>query len=443
MKRVNYILFALLTVVSFLACTPEVDDKFDQSSSQRIATAISNTKQVLESAPGWLMYYYGNTDYGGYNVYCKFANDQVTVQSEIFGDSAVTSGYKVEQSSGVVLSFDEYNEIFHFFSDPSLDKYGLSDIFGGNGKGFEGDLEFRVQSATADSVVLVGKKHQKHVLMIPVESSFSWQNYLSQVDATDESIFSSANYKLNLGTGTSYDVSQSNIHRMLTAVDANGNSHEMSYIVLPGKIKLYEPVTYGDKTVNEFSVDAGTVFTETSDNSVNLTKYAPPLVDQLIDGTWAINYSDMGELGQSLWDQTYTRETSRGFRCRYAYFGTYTISSSYGANFGIHIGSRQGTGTTYWGTIGLTATKLADDEITLSYNSEGNIVNGTYFYSTLRYYYLVSAFAGRPGHDPESRTFKITTDNPYNASYLTLTDENDPTNIITLTYNYYQWPYSH
>lgn len=43
--------------------------------------------------------------------------------------------------------------MIHFFSDPAN-----PDGIGDNGKGMEGDLELRVLTATADSVVMLGKK---------------------------------------------------------------------------------------------------------------------------------------------------------------------------------------------------------------------------------------------------------------------------------------------
>ena len=39
---------------------------------------------------------------------------------DFFADGeGVKSEYEVKQSAGVMLTFDTYNEIFHFFSEPS------------------------------------------------------------------------------------------------------------------------------------------------------------------------------------------------------------------------------------------------------------------------------------------------------------------------------------
>ena len=121
MKKIFNLFTFLAAILLATACSPEVDDLFDKSSSQRISEAINNTKDILTTpADGWVMHYYGSPMYGGYNVLCKFdKKDRVTVASEVAGkDSTFTSHYKIEQSQGVILSFDEYNDIFHYFSDP-------------------------------------------------------------------------------------------------------------------------------------------------------------------------------------------------------------------------------------------------------------------------------------------------------------------------------------
>src|SRR3712207_8641346 len=42
------------------------------------------------------------------------------------------------------------------------------------GRGFEGDFEFRVLSAAADSVVLEGKKHGARIVMTPMPAETKW-----------------------------------------------------------------------------------------------------------------------------------------------------------------------------------------------------------------------------------------------------------------------------
>ena len=115
-KLVSNIWLITALVLGFVACTSEVDDVYDKPVSERVSDVIKNDMAILTSAQnGWVMYMYGDLVYGGYNVLCKFNDDHtVTVASEIAAsDAMVTSHFKLIQSAGVVLSFDEYNEIFN------------------------------------------------------------------------------------------------------------------------------------------------------------------------------------------------------------------------------------------------------------------------------------------------------------------------------------------
>lgn len=200
MKKIFNLLIVLTIAVVYTACTSEVDDVFDKSSSKRIEEALSNDKAILTSATnGWLMEYYGNTTYGGYNMFVKFNEDNTaTVSNELYGAGKTqTSHYKLEQSQGVVLSFDEYNEIFHIFSEPDASKSGV----GTNGKGFEGDLEFRIKSASKDSIILEGKKHASIVKMTPVVAEQNWDTYYSRIETVQNS-YSFSRYGIVIGQDT-------------------------------------------------------------------------------------------------------------------------------------------------------------------------------------------------------------------------------------------------
>ena len=150
----------LFSILSFTACVTEVDDVFDKNASQRVEEAINDTRKILEAPTnGWRIEYYGDTSYGGYNLLVKFEGDSVLVAGEKVADShkagfdadgnllKVKSHYKIEQSMGVVISMDEYNSIFHYFSDPNNE-----DGIGSAGEGMDGDFEFRLVSATAEKV---------------------------------------------------------------------------------------------------------------------------------------------------------------------------------------------------------------------------------------------------------------------------------------------------
>lgn len=425
MKKYYYILLAFAAMLSFSACTPEVDDVFSESSAQRVNNSINNTKELLESAPnGWLMEYYGNTDFGGYNVYAKFKDSRVTVQSEMFGSDNETSHYSVKQSSGVLLSFDEYNKIFHFFSDPSLEKYGSSvaDLYGDNGEAFEGDFEFRVLSTSTDSVVLKGKKHDSKIVMYKVGSDFNWDNYLKECKNVEAKMHS-ANYVITSGSDTLLNVAPSRGHHMLIGTDSNGEDHKMPYVVSPQGLKLYEPETVGGKTFTGFNISDNDSYTDAGGSDVQLSKVIIPLSQQIATGAWNITFSGLSELNQKYWSYSLQTQLKMGEEMQVAVLGNYEFSSRYGRNFGLTFCSGG-----YWGTIVFNRELVSDDEITLSYAGT-NVLNGDYYLAYFDYIYLVYPFC----YNKTARTFKLTTDNVGDPSWILMTDEANPQNTIRLT----------
>ena len=164
MKKLLNVTLLLAALTVYTSCS---DDNDLKDPSERLSEATTKYMDVLTSAPnGWAMTMYGDLDFGGFNVLCKFEkNGKVTIANEKFAaDTTAVSHFKLEQSSGVVLSFDEYCELFHYFSDPvNNDGYNSQ-----TENGFGADLEFRIISASADSVVMRGKKHDTKIVMTPL-----------------------------------------------------------------------------------------------------------------------------------------------------------------------------------------------------------------------------------------------------------------------------------
>ena len=255
MKKILNILMILALTVVYTSCSNEVDDVFDKSSALRMQEALKNYKTILTTpANGWLMEYYGNTDYGGYNMFVKFSdNDMAEVANEVYGaGKTATSHYKLEQSGGVILSFDEFNEVFHFFSDPD----NILEI-GDKGKGMEGDLEFRIISATTDSIVMTGKKHGSKIVMTPVKADTDWDSYLAKVNQA-ESDMAFASYFFVVGD-QSIEVKSS--YHTLTFSYTNEMGElidvEAPYILRTDGYHLYEPVTILGKTITDFTYKGG------------------------------------------------------------------------------------------------------------------------------------------------------------------------------------------
>lgn len=422
MKKILNILFVLAFTAIYTSCTNEVDDVFDKSSAQRIQETLQTTKDLLTSAKnGWVVSYYGNTNYGGYNLYVDFKGDNVTVRNELYGDASATSHYKVEQSAGAILSFDEYNELFHFFSNPS-NPAGI----GSNGKGMEGDLEFRILSASPDSIVMRGKKHGSKVVMKAAATDFDWNNYINTIKEVEASYDYS---RYNFVVGDNEFATTSTGYRCLSVtktVDDDEVTVSVPYIVTSKGLEFYSPLELDDKIITGITYNKGVAVEEgwptLNDPTIKLVPVALPLNQQFLSKDWYIAYSNLGEFAQKYWDYVEAGEESVGEVLYAAWFGKNSSN-----RFGLCFRSFDGS-TTYAGTLYFNYTLTDQDTITLNFSSSADN-NGQWYYNNAKFNYAVYPF-GYNSNQP--RTFKIETDNVYNPSYLILTDQNQPNNIIKL-----------
>lgn len=426
MKKILNILFILALTAVYTSCTSEVDDVFDKSSAQRMQETLKIDKQILTSAAnGWLMSYYGNTTYGGYNLYVNFKEDNtVTVSNELFGTSAVTSHYKLEQSSGVILSFDEYNELFHFFSNPA-NPSGI----GTNGKGMEGDLEFRVLSASADSIVMKGKKHSSKIVMKPAASDFDWSSYINTVEKVENS-YAFARYAFVVGENQFITTNSYRCFSVTTTIGENETTISVPYIVTDKGLEFYKPLVLDGKTVTGVSyvsdLEAGAEeWPALNDPTVKMVPQPLPLNEQFVNGDWNIAYSNLGAYATAYWNYVKSGEEAVGESLYAAWFGLDKNNK-----FGLIFYSLAGS-SLYSGTLYFTYALSGDDMITMYYNGTAD-GDGSWYYKNANFNYAVYPFGY---NSSQTRTFKITADDLYNPSYLILTDQNQANNVIKLVPN--------
>lgn len=412
MKKIYFLLVLFAAASINISCTREVDDVFDKSASERIADAIKNDTEILTApANGWVMYYYGNKNYGGYNVLCKFNKDNtVVVASEIYAKAqTAASHYKVEQSAGVVLSFDEYNEIFHWFSDPVN-----PDGIGTKGQGFEGDLEFRIISATPERVELKGKKTENRIIMVPLPSNMSWEDYFNAVEkAEDDMAF--AQYYFVVGTDSAL-VTSSNRNLSYSYVDSTGTTvnEKAPYIVTPEGYIFYKDLElFGTKT-EKLTYKGGDKYEFVSPNGeAKMYGQLPPINVFLNDGTdWYATYKDAGSTCQSMWDAARV-----GIQNQTAFSGDFDLQYlNYQSNvLYVYI--------SYWGYLKMKTTLIGDDQVKIEYDTYGNNNASLFLQNITDFDKTYLPFVG---------TFTITTDNGRNPSWIRLTSNSDPNQYITL-----------
>lgn len=433
MKKIYNILFTLIAVLSFTSCSNDIDEVFDKPSAERVNDAIAEYKTVLTSAEnGWLMKYYpkANTKYGGYNLLLKFGTDgNVTAMSDALGaDTKATSHYKLEQSASIVLSFDEYNKVIHFFSDPA-NPAGVGD----NGKGMEGDLEFRVLTATADSVVMLGKKRGTKIVMTPMAKDADWAETISHIDDLEQEMqFPKYTCEVN---DVKYVATSSYRTITFTSSNAEEGSTTEPYIVTDKGIEFYEPITLNGVTIKGFNYVGGDNYEfDATSGSAKMYGIIPPLTSQLQNGNWFFSVKNMGTYGQAYWNKCYEicqGEEVGGEEMSYAFFGTSSFSSSNGKYGFVFVSANK-----YAGCLNCTATPVDDTHITLKFALSGDS-NGIFYYNSGGYKYIIAALtAGSKG-----KTYSIEGNDLKSPTVLKLVDVDNPDNYYILSKNTVLYPY--
>ena len=424
MKKLFYML--LLAVVSMTtACTPEEDDLFGESSASRVDAAIIDNMKVLTSAPnGWKMQYFpsSNKTFGGYNMLLKFNENQtVEASSEFFdADFVSTSLFSVKQSAGVVLSMDTYNQAFHIFSDPS-DPLG----WGGKGQGLGGDYDFLILEASKDKVVLKGKKTNVVSVLTPMPVDVAWEDYLGEIQARDESIVAKK-MLLTLG-GT--EVSVTFNFRNLIFQYMDGEEPQMvkaAFVMGKDGFVLEEPLEILGETIEGFNYNPSTdTFTSYGSVEAEMIIVIPDINQQFVDGDWFISYSNLGKLGRLYFREMKKAIDAVGMVLQYAYIGT--SEDGYGFNFMLS-GNE--------GTLNFNYSLVGTDKIALQFAMDGNQI-GIICHNNFDFHYALFPF----GYG-NARLFTITTDDVKNPSYITLTEDADPRNQITLVSDVVLYPFN-
>jgi hypothetical protein len=247
MKKILTPIITVAILLFMYSCTHTTDDLFDKSASERAREAMTVAQQVLMGAQnGWLAEYYPerNQKYGGFNLYFKFNETTAIVRSEIDPTRSKETIYQMLSDRGPTVNFTEYNNILHYFSDPSLP------VGGGRGLGYEGDYEFVVQKATAEEVILLGKKTLNKIRLTPYTGT-SWESYCQSI----------TNLQVKSILPLSMIVNENNL-----SINRNGGRYtitygtervEIGFIATPTGIKFYKPITIYGQTMQHFDIIEG------------------------------------------------------------------------------------------------------------------------------------------------------------------------------------------
>jgi hypothetical protein len=431
MKTKLYYIFCLFLVVLVISCSREQDDLFSEGSSQRADKAMAEYLNILTSAEnGWLLDYYPSPtfEYGGYNILLKFnTNGEVDINGEFTAnsDTLITSLYSIKQDAGITLSFSTYNMMFHIFSDPS-DPFGI----GGKGDGMLGDYDFLILNASAEKVLLKGKKTGNIMSMRPMAKNDSWSDYITKMQDASKAMLPISRLVLTINKEYRVDVGIRNLIIYIPDEDGNVRTETLPFIGRQTGYELYEPYELDGVTISSFTFEPATMsFYVEGKPEYKMVKYIPPINEFLISSEMYISYDNLPASAQEFWkigkDNLLKAENEE---LAYAYVGMHSSSENFAFVF------KSGK---YTGAIYLDYELIGEDKIKMKCSGGGDN-NGIYYLSnTNAFIYFIYPFVGVDGKviGVEGRTFTITADDKENPTYLVLKDDADPTNVIKLVAN--------
>jgi hypothetical protein len=419
--KTKYIIFVFLfPILIITSCKRETDRIFEENATARMTEAIADAYKVLQSSEtGWLMKYYPSEDleFGGYTIFAKFiSNGQVMLTSDI-NEDVITSTYGVIHDSGPVLTFNGYNDILHLFSEPGMDNGG----HGADDTGMKGDFEFIVLKATADSVVLKGKKSGNEIVMLPLQNDLEVEanafregaeffNYLPAFELENtkgERTF------LNQSYNTLQDLSQM-------------GTDLFSYRIVPNGLEFYKEhevdgVKFSSMTFHEPTAEYPKGYLADESGKIKFVVISYPLNMWFEVNSWGFAYSKVGETGQYYWDLVKSRLDNDGL-----ILNAFNIGYYYGyeaLSFILQNGVVQG-GVTYT----ITPVSGSKNRVTLAFG--GSLLNLQNFTAAYWNNYVLSF------HTPlNGRTFEITaidTEDEPNEILLTDVANSDNTFQVVL-----------
>jgi len=420
MKKILYLILISSLICSY-SCLKEDEDLFDKSPAERMDEAIANCNNILNSAPnGWVMQYYAgdNPMVGGYTYICSFKDGKVTVSSELeiedfkVGDE-VESLYKISPEQSIVLSFDTYNKLLHYFATPSQ----------GAPNGMKSDYEFIVKEVTASKIVLAGKKRGKTIVMTPFPANADKKAYLEKINKMSADAVSSG-MKLFID-GQEYAITNSNRNYTITYTEKDVTKKiSIAYIYTETGIQLYEPITIAGKTMQNFRYDDPDKLVCTDSGVDAYIKFEIVPLNNIIANTdtqWFFEYSTVSPSVESMLQAANTAMVDEyGLEFIFGYLGNSPFEDYPGRIVGFYISD----GTNAFNGLYIFEYKTVngtDNKVEVKYKSDS--LNGSDF---------------RIGFGPvvdavnDKSPYILTADNVKNPQKITFTSEADPAFYFTV-----------
>ena len=260
-KKIFIYLLLLLPAFTFQSCLKDQEDVFDKDAGLRVQEQMEKAEAVLTSSTyGWIANYYPSEEqeYGGYAYTFQFKDGKVNVGTELAPGTFEESSYKLKSYRSVTLSFDTYNELFHYFAQPSGSQY----------EGLHGDVEFAVDSIADDLVRIHGVRNG--CVLVLHKLTEAPEDYLNKVSQVSDSFLAST---IEAKVGNDSLVGEFDVdNRQLTISKKDGSDEQTRAFAFTDKgLSFYKPFKYDGIEFSDMAYDAEpNTLTSTTDASVVL-----------------------------------------------------------------------------------------------------------------------------------------------------------------------------
>ncbi len=260
MKLHTYIkCLAFATMSSTLTgCLFQQDDIFDQSPAERLETLkLRYYNELCQAENGWVMDYFPTEDSEGFPLLMKFSpTDAAVVASKNYLQPNYTeavSMFEIIADNGPVLTFNTYNDVLHYFSNPEQP----------SGTGLEGDYEFMVINidVEAGTAIMKGKKRGTYQHMRMLSKDEKWEDHLATYDAMGARLFANPAVSLKFVSGDDEAVAsktpenqKANVFQLLR--EGEDLPTYLPYIITQEGIRFHAPFERGGKESQYFTVNA-------------------------------------------------------------------------------------------------------------------------------------------------------------------------------------------
>lgn len=255
-----------------VACSNEEDNVFSDSAANRLTLSITDYSDLLKSSKdGWAMQFFpSELEMGGIAMTAKFDGSEVELRSEnsisyngqsIATGSPVQSMYSVKSEQGIILTFNTYNVLLHYYSQPK----DPDDV-----DGYASDYEFVFQrvSEGRDSIFLKGKKYGNMMTLVKLSSDA--EKYISNVHSVDTAVAMLPRTKFVVGE-KKHHISF-NGHKLILTPEGESeeNAITLPYVYNDKGFRLYEPLVLDGKSYSNFEYNAenGNIYAEGSDDNI-------------------------------------------------------------------------------------------------------------------------------------------------------------------------------